>query len=77
MGILDTIKTKVDNFDKQVNPMRKVADAITPPAPTEDQTARQEAIARGKAARQEAVTRGQGPLKVQTVPTELQVKPFE
>jgi hypothetical protein len=78
MGILDGIKTKVDEFDKKVNPLRKVADTIaaaTPP-PTEAQTARQEAVARGQAARQEAVTRGQGALPVQDVPTELKVNPF-
>jgi hypothetical protein len=79
MGILDGIKTKVNEFDKAYNPARKVADAIsaaTPP-PTEAQTARQEAVARGQAARQEAVTGGQGELKVQNVPTDLKVKPFE
>jgi hypothetical protein len=75
MGILDGIKTKVDEFDKKVNPLRKVANAISQPPPTEAQTARQEAIGRGQAARQEAVTRGQGD-RIKDIPTELKVKPF-
>jgi hypothetical protein len=73
MGILDGIKTKVDEFDKAYNPARKVSDAISAatPAPNEAQTARQEAIARGQAARREAT-----PTPARDIPTELKVKPF-
>lgn len=72
MGILDGIKTKVDEFDKAYNPARKVSDAISAtPAPNEAQTARQEAIARGQAARREAT-----PAPARDIPTELKVKPF-
>jgi hypothetical protein len=72
MGIFDAIKTKVDEFDKAYNPMRKVSDAIAQaptPAPTEAQTARNEAIARGRAAREAATP-------ARDIPTELKVKPF-
>jgi len=75
MGILDGMKTKVDEFDKKVNPLRKVADAIAQPAPTLAQTERQGAIDRGQAARQEAINRGKG-IEVKDIPTELKVKPF-
>ena len=79
MGVLDNITGKLDAIDQSVNPLRKVADAMSganTPA-VNDPTGQKAAIAAGQAARQEAVNRGLG-IEVRQTPTgAVQKQPFE
>jgi hypothetical protein len=59
-GIVDTMKKKIDEVDKSINPFRRAADAMTAATTPKAMSPEEEARARGESARNQAVARGMG-----------------